>query len=242
MSTPFTDDRLDAVLASIGEHLDLGDTTAVVAASRLVTRPAPRRRHRVLAAVAAAFVLVVLAITAITPARHAVADFLRIGSTRIDRAPLGAPATTAPGVTLPGLLDGLTRIDGAAAVARLGRPLPDTAATALGPPDAIYATTAPGDGVILAWNTGATTLWIHRAPFDNAIIYAKQLGAPNRFEVLSDLGDSAIAIAGPHTLRTPDRTIAAGNVVLWIRGGWELRLEGDRPVSELTALARRVPA
>lgn len=237
MTAPFTDDRLDAILASIGEHLDTGSasTSITLGAPRTSSRP----RTRVLAAVATVIVVVVLAITAIAPARRAVADFLRIGSTRIDRPPAGAlPATGAPGASLPGLLDGLTRIDRATASARLGRAIPDTAATTVGEPDAIYATTSPDDGIILAWSTSATTLWIHRAPVDNAIIYAKQLGGTNRVEMLNGIGDSALAITGPHTLRTPDRTIAAGNVVLWIRGGVEYRLEADRPTGDLIALAR----
>ena len=52
--------------------------------------------------------------------------------------------------------------------------------------------------------------------------------------------EMAATLAGPHTLRTPDRTIAAGNVVLWLRAGWELRLEADRPVSELADIARTI--
>lgn len=236
--TPLTDDRLEAVLASIGAHLEIGDNAGV---RDLARSPAPRRRARVLAAAAAVVLAVVLAVTAIAPARRAVADFLRIGSTRIDPAPVGAaPTTRAPGSTLPGLLDGLPRLDADAAAARLGRALPDTTTSALGAPDAIYAASAPGEGVVLAWNDRSTTLWLHRAPVDNAIIYAKQLGGTSRVEVLTGLGSSAVAITGPHTLRTPDRTIAAGNVVLWIQGGWELRLEADRPVDELTSIARTI--
>ncbi len=47
-------------------------------------------------------------------------------------------------------------------------------------------------------------------------------------------------LTGPHTLRTPDRTIDAGNVVLWIREGIEYRLEGDRPTAELITIARAI--
>jgi hypothetical protein len=205
---------------------------------------APRRTHgRFLVAAVALLVALVVSVAAIAPARDAVADFLRIGSTRIDRAPLGAaPTTSAPGSALPALIDGLTRLEPASARARLGRSLPDTTHTALGSPDAIYAATSPTEGVILAWSSPATTLWVRPAPFDSAIIYAKQLGGQNTFEVLTGLGDSAIAITGPHTLRTPDRTVSASNVVLWLRDGWEFRLEGDTPITELTAIARATRA
>ena len=235
---PPTDDRLEAVLASIGEHLDLGPRASAPGA---FPPPHRRTRDRFLAAAAAVLVIIVLAVATIAPARDAVADFLRIGSTRIDRAPLGAaPSTTNPSTAPAGLLDALERIDAATATTRLGRSLPDTRTTVLGPPDAIYAMRSPEEGVVLAWTTPEVTLWVHRAPVSDAIIYAKQLGAANRFEILSGLGDSALAITGPHTLRTPDRTIAAGNVVLWIRAGWELRLEADRPITELADIARTI--
>lgn len=232
---PPTDERLDAILASIGEHLDIGDQRA-----RPIVLPAHRPYRRPLAVAAAIVLAFVVAITAVAPARDAVADFLHIGSTRIDRVPTPPTDSTAPATTLPGLLDGLERIDATAATARLGRALPDTGSTGLGPPDAIYANRNPGDGVIVAWTERSATLWIHRTTVPDAIIYAKQLGGPNRVEPISGLGDSAIAITGPHTLQTPDRTIAAGNVVLWIRNGWEYRLEADRPVAELTAIARSI--
>lgn len=246
---PPTDARLEAILASIGELLDIGDrdeadrvepVTPLDAESSSV-RPMRPDRRPVLLVAAAVVVVVLMAMVAITPAREAVADLLHIGSTRIERVPEPAATTTQPR-TANGIVDGLDRIDTAAAAARLGRSLPDTTAGALGAPDATYAARTPADGVVLVWQERTTTLWIRRSPVGDAIVYAKQIGAQNGVEIVAGLGDSAIAITGPHTLTTPDRTVAAGNVVLWVRDRIEYRLEAGRPTSELIAIARAIRA
>lgn len=221
-----TDDQtLDRLLASVGRHLD------VDAAGADTSIP---RRHRRLLTVAAAAIVAAILVVAIAPARRTVAGWLGIGSTEVVYVP-GPPLTTAP---LPSITSGLTAIDRAEAEQRLGRPLPDTAGTALGAPQAIAA--MPEGGVVLEWADGATTLWVHRGDAPPQVLVKKLVGNEQEARFVDDLGDGALAISGEHFLVTPHRTIAAGNVVLWTDGPTELRLESELPVDAMIAIARQV--
>ena len=117
------DDRLAAVLASVGEHL-------VVAAPTAPRRSGPTGGPgdvRLLVA-AAALIVVAGAIVAIAPARRVVSGWFGAGriEVEIDRAadPTGLPSFAAPA----------ERIDPAAADEVLGRAMPPVGHSALGAP------------------------------------------------------------------------------------------------------------
>jgi hypothetical protein len=231
MAEPWTDERLAAVLASVGEHLD----TAPRRASEPAGRPPPARRTRAVLAAAAAVALLALALgSLVAPVREAVADWLGIGATRIERGPAGDRRNDPPG--LPSLDEGLPALSAADAEAMLGRPLPDVDdVRGLGPPDRLVR--APEGGVILAWDGGETTLWVHEVVDPERGL--RKLGTMStRVEDVEGLGDAALSLDGAHVLATPDRRIAAANVVIWVDDGFEHRLESRLPLPELIETAR----
>jgi hypothetical protein len=222
------DADLDLVLASVGRHLVLDEEMAPAAAGRR----APHRRLLVVAAVIV--VLVVLAI-AIAPVRRTVAGWLGLGSTTIVRVPVTTPTT----VPLPAISAGLRTIDPAEAAQRIGRPLPNAAATELGEPQRIAA--MPEGGVVLVWSDGGTTLWIHDSDLPSIQLLKKLISAGQEVRSIDHLGDGALAVTGDHILVTPHRTIAAGTVVLWTDAGLELRLESNLPLDTMVRIARQLP-
>jgi hypothetical protein len=54
------------------------------------------------------------------------------------------------------------------------------------------------------------------------------------------LGDAAVFVGGDHVLTTPHRRLAADSVVLWVRDGFEYRLEADTERARMLDLARAV--
>jgi hypothetical protein len=64
---------------------------------------------------------------------------------------------------LPGLATQLRAVTRAEAEAELRGPLPATEASRLGPPDGLGL--PPEEGVMMTWLEGDTTLWIHPASF-----------------------------------------------------------------------------
>ncbi len=167
MTELWSEARLARVLVSVGEHLDTDPATATATVS---TADQPRSRRWL--AIAAAIVAVLVGATlAIAPVREAVADFLGIGSTQIEVV----PESEADPAGLPTIDAGLTDITPSAAASRLGRPLPDFAATSLGEPDRIMA--MPEGGVLVAWSDGATTLWIHEGVMPGDMLFKKLIEA-----------------------------------------------------------------
>jgi hypothetical protein len=141
------DDRLAAVLASIGEHLVV-DGSAGAAAPR-----APRRRWRPLLVAAVAIAVVAGAVVAIAPARRVVSGWLRIGRIELDVD----RRTDSTG--LPALTAAAQRIDPAAADELLDQPMPDVDGSALGAPQSDWWT-IPEGGVLVGWPDGETSLWV----------------------------------------------------------------------------------
>lgn len=170
----------------------------------------------------------------VAPVREAVADWLGIGSTRIETAPADQDDLAA----LPDLYADLSPVTPGAASAELGRPLPEVTHPRLGDPS-LVATPSEG-GVIVAWERGSTTLWIR--PHDPSV-------APDRRKLASDasavqpigeLGEQGWFVQGEHELVTPDRRVAAASVVLWIDDGLEYRLESEFGRETMLAIARSV--
>jgi hypothetical protein len=229
------DDALGAVLASVGEHLVTGpgtDGTAAAGARQLRGLTAPSRRRLRLLAIAAALVVGAAISVAVPPVRQAVADWMGLGSTRVERVPEGE----GDAVGLPTLRAGAVPLTAEEARRILPDGLPDTSASDLGPPDQLFR--PPEGGVLLVWARGSTTLWAHHGDIGAGVLYRKLVSAGEQVRPVEDLGDSALLITGSHFLVTPARRLAAGSVLLWSAGGLEYRLESDLGADALIAVAR----
>ncbi len=228
MSERMSDRRLDAVLASIGEHLEVDEPAAFPTA-----HPNDHHRSRRLLAVAAVVAIVVAGTLVVAPARHAVAGWLGIGSTRIELEndqPAGADS-------LPSIVEDSEMIPFDKAEVALAEPLPDIPETGLGPPDGVVA--APEGGNIIVWSESNTTLWI-RVADSTGSINTKVLGPDAEFRSVTGLGDDALLVTGDHLLRTPQRQVSASTVLLWINSGIGYRLESTLPEDEMIEIARAI--
>lgn len=226
----FDDGHLDAVLASIGEHL------VVEADGTPQQQPSRAARRRVLAVAAAVLAAAAIGVVAVAPVREAVADWLGIGTTRVERS-----AEPPSGAGLPPMVSGLqdlTRAEAEGALGALGRRLPDTDGTALGPPDRFGR--PPEGGVMLIWDEGDTTLWIHPTSLRAETLYRKLVGATTDIRPVDGLGDGALLIGGDHILVTPHRRLAATTVLLWTDSGVEYRLESNLAPDTMIATARAI--
>jgi hypothetical protein len=221
------DAHLDEVLASIGPLLVL-EPAAATAVTPVAAR-SPRRWRRWIAGGAAA---AVLAIGGISPLRSALADWLGIGSTRVEVRP-DPDATPA---SLPGIDDRAMPISPRQAAGRLEPELLERLDdTQLGAPAGFAL--IPEGGVLVVW-PDRTTLWVHGRGMGVDGWLEKLVATDQQVQRVDDLGDDALAVLGDHVLETPDRTLRAGTTVLWIRGATELRLAGDHALDELIAAAR----
>jgi hypothetical protein len=224
MADTFSDERLEAILTSVGQHL-----VVTVDAPPAALRPSPWPRR--LAVAAAVLVVALVATLAVGPAREAVARWLGIGSTRIERV----PDVSVP-VALPTVTGGLSPATLEEAERALGGAVPGV--EALGPPQAMFV--PPEGGVILVWPEGATTLWIRDPDFEPAMFVKKLVDAGEPAESISGVGDEALIVEGSHILETPHRRLAAGTVLLWVVGDQEYRLESDLDRDAMVAVARSV--
>jgi hypothetical protein len=228
-----SDQRLEDVLASVGEHLVVPGTED----SDLASLPSRSRwGSRLLAYAAVALVVALVASVAVPPVREAVADWLGLGSTRIERVPAGGSDPSG----LPPIDAGLPPVSQATAEAVLGRPLPTVESPELARPDHIAV--PPEGGVLLAWDHGETTLWARATDDDPHVLVEKLLDEYDTVESVDSLGEAAALIEAEHVLRTPHRRLAADTVVLWLDDGLEYRLESSLDSAALLSIARSVHA
>lgn len=221
------DDRLAAVLASVGEHLVVPT----------LADPLVRRRQRLAGAVlTAAAAVVVLVLVAVAPVRRTVADWLGIGSTRIEVPALSVPLP-GPSSTLPPLVGDLSTLPCATAERGWGRPIPPLRGTRLGEPAGCAL--MPEGGVLLVWPDG-TSLWIRSQHEDTRVVFDKAVASREDVRPVDGIGDGAVFVAGEHIFRTPHRTVEAASVLVWLDGGDEMRLESDLPAEDLIAIAEEI--
>jgi hypothetical protein len=214
MAEAWTDERLDAVLLSLGAELEVPAFPA-------------RRASRRWVLVAAAVVLVVVAgVLVIAPARDTVARWFGL-EVRRDEVPTTLPSSTFD--------EGVAPLDVDVAIGRTGLDPAVLAATSLGPPDAAGA--PPEGGTLLAWDRGDTTLWVRVGEGGADVVKRLQREGTADFQ---DVGDVSVLIEGAHVLETPSRTVAAGRVLWWVADGQEHRLESDLPAADLLAIARQL--
>lgn len=240
MAEQMSDERLDAVLASVGRHLVVevaAGHRAPVPARTVGIEARPARRVASLAAAAVVLAIVTVGGFVVVPVREAVAGWFGLGSTRITTDTSGVP------VERPGAVPFLDErylepMTGAEAEAVLGAALPAWGdVDGLGPPDVLAA--PPEGGVVAGWDDGRLSLWVHRSPGDGqGPILDKVVLGDESAEWVDGLGDGAVVVRGDHVLQTPHRTVAAPSAVLWFDDGLEHRLAGDLPPDDLVALAR----
>ena len=233
MAERWTSARMDDALTALADVLDVPDADALAPftpdlpdtpePAAAAPRAMPQRWRRVAVLVAAAAVVLAVLVVAIPPARDTVARWFGVRVERDD----GAPATgsfTDDVAPLP-VDDALTAagLDAAALdAAGLGRP-----AAAAVPPEG---------GVLLAWDDGATTLWVR--PGDDDVVVVKQVGDDAATGYVAGLGDYAVRFDGNHALDTPWRRVAAGRVLWWLDDGRQWRLESDLDATAMLAAAR----
>lgn len=228
----WSDERVEAALASLAEELVVPTAALETGRPATVGRFPPGRR--ILLAAAAALLVVIAVVAAVPPARRTVAGWLGIGTVTLER--VASPATAPTG--LEPFDDGVPPLDVAVAVAASGLDERRLDTAGLGVPE--RAGRPPEGGILLAWDGDDTTLWI-RAPdevADAETAVIKRLDAEDRAERIAGVGDAALLIDGEHVLTTPARRVAADRVLWWVVDDVEHRLESDRPVAELIAIAR----
>jgi hypothetical protein len=235
------DQRLAAILRSVGEHLET---------SSPVLEPRRNVRFHI-----AAFVAVLLATTtiAVPPIRAAIQRFLRIGNTTVEIVPSTVtirpmptftPNQTEPTEPLRSLATGLTIVDRTAASGIVAQQVPaltDRLSTfdksTLGVPDGFA--TMPEGGLLVIWRDGST-LWIHDFSVKPGDYFRKLASSEQVVIRVSGIGDDAIAIEGGHWLATPHRTVVSASTVLWVSEALEFRLESNRPLDELIVVAKSI--
>ena len=220
------DDRLAAVLASVGEHLVVDHQVAAAAGS---TEFRPTWRRPLLVA-AATLIIIAGAVVAIAPARRVVSGWFDAGriEVEIDREadPTGLPAFNEPAMP----------VDPAAVDEVLGQAMPSVDHSALGPPSRWW--TLPEGGVLVGWPTGET-LWVTVSDDGDDLVKKVARGSTEVTE-LRDLGDGGVAITGEHLLQTPHRRVRADTVVIWTDGELTYRLDGVAELEDLIALAHQL--
>jgi hypothetical protein len=229
--TDFTsDDALGRALTDLGAHVEVPAhslwTRVAADLDHAVAWPRARGQWRV-ALVVACLLLVLLAATlAIAPARRAVADFLGIGSTRVERVD-----DTAGGA--PPFDDVPAREDVAALrdeLARADLGLPDL--DLVGAPrawrvDAAGTSVVVFDDVVLTQHRTEDPSLKRVAP--SGVVTATTVG-----------GASALWIEGLHTRTVDGRTYSSESALVWLDGDVELRLEGNLDLASVRRVAESV--
>jgi hypothetical protein len=259
---------LEAALMDLGDHLDVPDgdelmgrvverLAAEPAPTRVVDLPAPwRRRNRALLVAAALLLALVVALSAVTPTREAIAHWLGIGAIEVRNEPTPRPTVPpgdhpVPGATTTGTqpTGGLLAPDVAAAQARVQFTIRLPQGPSAGVPSDIV-TDDRNRGGLVAITYDRFTLVEMASASGSVPMMRKTLGPGARAENASVLGLEALWITGaPHEIGflTPDNEYVtdsvrrAGDVLIWEDGGVTFRIEGlhDRAEAETVAASVR---
>jgi len=259
---------LEAALVDLGDHLDVptGDglmdrvverlAAEPVAPVRDLDLPAPwRHRHRLLLVAAAVLLALVVALSAVTPTRDAIARWLGIGVIEVRNEPTPR-ATTPPGQNpVPGgpttgteLASGQVATDLAAAQARVSFTVRLAHHPAAGSPSTIVTDDRiPGGLVAITYER--FTL-VELASADGSLpMMRKTLDPTAHAESAAVLGHEAFWITGdPHEIGyltqdnryLTDSVRRAGDVLIWEDGGITFRIEGLHDRAEAEAIAASV--
>ena len=247
---------LERALFDVAEHLDhpAGDALVDHVRGRLAAphAVADRRadRARSLLAVAAVFIVIVMAALAIPPARHAIADWLGIGAIEVRRSDASTTSTGGNDRPVPGS-PGTTSGNGVARPKNLAeaRKLVDfTIATvddiSIGRLARIEVDPRPLGG-LLVLDYGRFTLV--EVGGDPGII-AKLVDRSVKVDHVQVGGEPGLWISGAHEIAYQTRSGAlatdtvrrSGPVLIWGRGGVTLRLEGFHTLAEARNVATSI--
>jgi len=225
-----TDHALGRALADLGAHVRAPThplwTRVAADLDATVAWPRARRRWRVALAVACVLLVLLAATLTIAPARRAVADFLGIGSTRVERVD-----DTAGGA--PPFDDVPAREDVAELRDQLAR-------AGLGLPDLDLV------GAPRAWRVdpSGTTVVV----FDDVVLTQHRSQEPSLKRVAPSGavapttvgGASALWVEGPHTRTVDGRTYSSESALVWLDGDVELRLEGNLTLESMRRIGESV--
>jgi hypothetical protein len=206
---------------------------------------APRRPGRRALVLAFAVVVVAIgAVMAVPSARTAILEWLGLRGVTVERV-----GTIPTGPEQPDEL-GVGRLVTADEAAELaGFPLPEAAATQLGPPDEIRYTDDIGNGqVAYVWRDDAgairTLLTVFRAGINEQYI-EKMVDATGTFSRVEVDGNRGLWVEGLHFFMyvlpsgegREETARLSRNALLWEDGDLLYRLEADIPLAEAKALA-----
>jgi hypothetical protein len=222
-------DRLEVILASVGQHLIVEPVGAADAADRRDRGP---WRERLLVAAVAVLVLSA-AVASIAPARRVVSGWLRAGNIEVEVDP---DLTVSP--ELPAFVDDIPPLDEERLAGRLGQPVPDVSGSTLGAPDAWWS--PPELGILATWSQDATSLWIVATADTYPASLDKWLREPDAATSVPDLGQGGYIVEGAHIFQTPFRTVAANSVVAWTDGDLTFRLDSTMSRDRLLEVARSI--
>jgi hypothetical protein len=228
------DSPLGERLQDLASDLDLPDIDLGVAVMEQISDGPVARRgaHRWLLAGAAAVVVVLLVVLAVAPARHAVADWLGIGSTSIRYV----PETELPEGAPPELGDGIP-------AGREPSPLPR-----LGEPDAAFRDDRGVTSYVWAasedlpelgesgWGAILSVRQVTASPGD-----MKLLARNDEVQTVTVGQSTGLWIPGQHLVAVPGQAPAtAYRVLLWVDGPTQYRLETQLPLEDAVALGGTV--
>jgi hypothetical protein len=223
-------DRLEVILASVGQHLIVEPVGYAEAPDSGVPVP---WRQRVLVAAVAVLVLSA-AVASIAPARRVVSGWLRAGNIEVEVDP--DVTVTAD---LPAFVDGIEPLAEPDLASMLGRPVPDLSGSLLGSPEAWWS--PPERGILATWDDEeATSLWVVATADTYPGMLEKWLHEPEDAASVPDLGDGGYLVEGSHIFQTPFRTIAADSVVAWTDGDLTFRLDSTMAPDRLVDVARSI--
>jgi hypothetical protein len=242
---------LESRLAALSEEIAWPPTPDLATPVMARVAAEPRRRRRlawagtalpfraapVAAAVAAALLALAVALAASPAVRARLADWLGVGSVRIERVErlpdIGPAAELGLG----------ERTSLAAARRRTGLDVP--VVRALGTPDAVYV--QPGSLAVslvyvaragLPPSTNGIGALLSILPAGGLAPVQKLVAAGVPITRVRIRGARGYFIGGEHVFEPPQRL--AGRTLLWARDGVTYRLEGDLPLATAVRLARSV--
>lgn len=225
--------ELERDLRALGSEIafpDTPDLASIVAARLPAAVPAPSRRPRRLALVAAVVAVAVLAGLAVPQTRAEILRFFGLGAVKVelvDRLPVVEPDA-------PLVLGEPIEVDEA--------PFPVLASPLLGPPDEAFA---QGDVVTLLYGSedevSLLVTQIGRGSSPPEVV--KKIAASStraEFVPLDDAGSWALWIEGePHVVGLPGAPPRlAANTLVWTRGDVTLRLEGAATLAQALRIAK----
>ena len=247
---------IESLLAELGSQIvwpEYPDQTPAVL-RRLSTRARPRRRLRWVP-VTVAVILVATSILLLSPgAREAVADLLGVAGIEIR---FGADNEPPPGAGLD--LGDAVPLDEAVAAVDFDLSVPG----AVGPPDAVYLSSLPRDGVVsMVWErdealpaAGESDIGLIYSQFSlnlgEDLLFVKSVTPQHLVRTVEVNGVLGIWIEGaPHVIsfedaggrRVEEETRLAGSVLMWERAGVTHRIETTRPLEETLDLAESISA